>query len=146
MGTYAAPGKKELKACLTHLGSRLVFLTDWNRARKRLQRLVPKADVLTLLAWAAENDVGHIAFLKTGGERMIFDALQFAAGGTLTYGVTLAELLGREAADSYLCFILKTCAQGLLQKRAVRKALVGSAGDYRQAFFIITVLRKGPVG
>ncbi|HEY7746418.1 MAG TPA: DUF47 family protein [Desulfuromonadales bacterium] len=117
VGAYTAPDMKELKACLTHLGSRLVFLIDWNRARKRLQRLVPKADALSLLSWAAENDVGHMAFLKAGGERMIFDALQFVAGGTLTYGVTLAELLGREAADSYLRFILKTCAQGLLQKR-----------------------------
>jgi uncharacterized protein Yka (UPF0111/DUF47 family) len=117
VGTYAAPDKKELKACLTHLGSRLVFLIDWNRARKRLQRLVPKADALSLLAWAAENEVGHMAFLQAGGERMIFDALQFVAGGTLTYGVSLAELLGREAAGSYLRFILQSCAQGLLHKR-----------------------------
>ena len=117
VGTYEAPGKKELRAFLTHLGSRLVFLIDWNRARKRLQRLVPKADALSLLAWAAGNDVGHMAFLKAGGERMVFDALQFVAGGTLTYGITLAELLGKEAATSYLRFILKTCAHGLLQNR-----------------------------
>jgi uncharacterized protein Yka (UPF0111/DUF47 family) len=117
MGAYAAPDKKELKACLTHLGSRLVFLIDWNRARKRLQRLVPKADALSLLSWTAENEVGHLAFLQAGGERMIFDALQFVAGGTLTYGVSLAELLGREAAVSYLRFILQSCAQGLLHKR-----------------------------
>src|SRR6185369_5606124 len=102
---------------LTHLGSRLVFLIDWNRARKRLQLLVPRTEALSILTWAAENDLGHMAFLKAGGERMIFDALQFVAGGRLTYGVTLAELLGIEAAVSYLRFILKACTQGLLAKR-----------------------------
>jgi len=116
-GTYTARDKSDLKAYLTYLGSRLVFLIDWNRARKHLQVLVPKQEVLSLLSWAATNDVGHIAFLKAGGERMIFDALQFVAGGTLTYGVTLDELLGAEAAGSFLRFILKSCTHGLLKKR-----------------------------
>jgi uncharacterized protein Yka (UPF0111/DUF47 family) len=48
---------------------------------------------------------------------MVFDALHFVAGGTLTYGVTMDELLGREAAVSFLRFILKTCAHGLLKNR-----------------------------
>ena len=117
VGKYPAQHKADLKAFLTHLGSRLVFLIDWNRARKRLQLLVSRQDALSLLSWAAENNVGHMAFLKAGGERMIFDALQFVAGGTLTYGVALDELLGREAAVSYLRFILKASVQGLLKKR-----------------------------
>lgn len=117
VGAYTARDKADLKAYLTHLGSRLVFLIDWNRARKRLQLLVPKKDALSLLSWAAENDVGHMAFVKAGGERMIFDALQFVAGGTLSYGVTLDELLGKEAAGSFMRFILKACAHGLLKQR-----------------------------
>jgi uncharacterized protein Yka (UPF0111/DUF47 family) len=117
IGTYTAGDKADLKAYLTHLGSRLVFLIDWNRARKRLQVLMPRQDVLALLSWAAANDVGHMAFLKAGGERMIFDALRFVAGGTLAYGVTLDELLGQEAAVSFLRFIMKACTHGLLKKR-----------------------------
>jgi len=117
VGDYAAQDKSDLKAYLTHLGSRLVFLIDWNRARKRLQLLVAKQDALSLLSWAAANDVGHMAFLKAGGERMVFDALQFVAGGTLSYGVMLDELLGKEAAGSFMRFILKACAHGLLKKR-----------------------------
>jgi uncharacterized protein Yka (UPF0111/DUF47 family) len=117
VGSYAARNKADLKAYLNHLGSRLVFLIDWNRARKRLQVLVPRPAALSLLAWAAENNLGHMAFLQAGGERIIFDALQFVAGGTLTYGITLDELLGREAAVSYLRFILTTCAHGLSAKR-----------------------------
>jgi len=117
VGDYTARDKADLKAYLTHLGSRLVFLIDWNRARKRLQLLVAKQEAISLLSWGAANDVGHMAFLKSGGERMIFDALQFVAGGTLSYGVTLDELLGREAAGAFMRFILKACTHGLLKKR-----------------------------
>jgi len=117
VGSYTARDKADLKAFLTHLGSRLVFLIDWNRARKRLQLLVPRREALALLNWAAVNDVGHMAFIKSGGERMIIDAIQFVAGGTLSYGVTLDELLGKEAAASFMRFILKECSHGLLNKR-----------------------------
>jgi uncharacterized protein Yka (UPF0111/DUF47 family) len=117
VGTFTASDKADLKAYLTHLGSRLVFLIDWNRARKRLQLLVPRAEALALLSWAADNELGHMAFLKAGGERMIFAALQFVAGGSFTYGVTLAEILGKEAAVSYLRFIIRACTQGLLGNR-----------------------------
>jgi uncharacterized protein Yka (UPF0111/DUF47 family) len=117
VGSYTARDNTDLKAYLTYLGSRLVFLIDWNRARKRLQVLVPRQEALSLLSWAAANDVGHMAFLKAGGERMIFDALQFVAGGTLSYGAKLDELLGKEAAGSFMRFILNACAIGLLKKR-----------------------------
>jgi len=117
LGSYRAQDKADLKAYLSHLGSRLVFLIDWNRARKRLQTLVPRQSVLELLSWAASREVGHMAFLKAGGERMIFDALKFVAGGTLSYGVTLDELLGRETAESFLKFIMESCTQGLLKNR-----------------------------
>jgi uncharacterized protein Yka (UPF0111/DUF47 family) len=137
VGSYQARNKGDLKAFLAHLGSRLVFMIDWNRARKRLQLLVPREDALSLLSWSADNDIGHMAFLKAGGERMIFDALQFVAGGTLTYGVTLAELLGREAAVSYLRFIIKTCARGYLDKRPLDlirdEARVELSGYYHSA-------------
>jgi uncharacterized protein Yka (UPF0111/DUF47 family) len=117
VGIYSARNKADLKVFLSHLGSRLVFLIDWNRARKRLQTLVPRQDAVALLAWSAENNLGHMAFLKAGGEKIIFDALQFVAGGTLTYGTTLDELLGREAAVAYLRFVLGLCSRCLLAKR-----------------------------
>ena len=137
VGSYQARDKGDLKAYLAHLGSRLVFLIDWNRARKRLQLLVPKQDAVALLGFGADHDIGHLAFLKAGGERMIFDALQFVAGRTLSYGVSLAELLGREAAISYLRFILRTCARGLLDKRPLAlirdEARVELSGYYHNA-------------
>jgi uncharacterized protein Yka (UPF0111/DUF47 family) len=117
LGTFVARDKADLKGYLAHLGSRLVFLIDWNRARRRLQLLVPKQEAISLLTWAAAAEVGHLAFLKAGGERMVFDALQFVAGGTLTFGITLEEVLGGETAVSCLQFILKICAEGMLNRR-----------------------------
>lgn len=137
IGTYQARNKGDLKAYLTHLGSRLVFMIDWNRARKRLQLLVPREETLSLLSWSADSEIGHMAFLKAGGERMIFDALQFVAGGTLAYGVPLSELLGTEAAVAYLRFILTACTRGLLEKRPLSmirdEARVELSGYYHRA-------------
>jgi hypothetical protein len=52
IGTFTARKAKELEDYLAFLGSRLVFLIDWNRARKRLRQLLPKKDALALLKWA----------------------------------------------------------------------------------------------
>ena len=78
---YAARGAAELEEYLAFLGSRLVFLIDWNRARKRLRLLLPKKEVMELLKWAADNDHGHMAFLRAGGEQMIFDCARLRVAG-----------------------------------------------------------------
>jgi hypothetical protein len=41
-GTFIAQKDGDLEEYLRFLGSRLVFLIDWNRARKRLRKLAPK--------------------------------------------------------------------------------------------------------
>jgi hypothetical protein len=56
VGRVAAADDAGLKAFLERLGSRIVFLIDWNRARKRLGLLVPNALAVDLLNWAAEHD------------------------------------------------------------------------------------------
>ena len=43
LGTYEARDRADMLAYLTFLGSRLVFLIDWNRARKRLRTFAPCA-------------------------------------------------------------------------------------------------------
>jgi len=111
VGTFSASAGPELDAYLEFLGSRLVFLIDWNRARKRLKALVPSATALALLDWAADQDYGHMAFLKAGGEQLVYDALDFAMRGEARYGERLHDLLGAESATDYLRFVLKTCAQ-----------------------------------
>jgi uncharacterized protein Yka (UPF0111/DUF47 family) len=107
LGRFDAGDESALLGFLEFLGSRLVFLIDWNKARKRLRSLVGKRDALALLRWAADHDIGHMGFLKAGGDRLIFDALEFAARGQVHLGQTLGDLLGPERAVAFLRFVMR---------------------------------------
>ena len=100
------------------MASRIVFLIDWNRARKRLGRFVKKKDVFSILKWAADNDLGHMGFLKMGGDQLIFDAIKKTAKSTLQFGDEFVQVLSREKAIEFLKFVLKTCAEGLIQGKS----------------------------
>ena len=117
-GKFAAADESELTTFLERLGSRIVFLIDWNRARKRLGLMVPNSLAVTLLEWAAGQDLGHRAFLQLGGERLIYDALEQAVRTPLRYGEKLHEMIGVEAARDYLRFVLETTATGLRDGRS----------------------------
>jgi hypothetical protein len=120
LGRFAADSVDEVDRFLRHLGSRLVFLIDWNRARKRLRPFLKKPDAVRLLRWAAEAGHGHRAFLELGGERLIFQAIEEAAKGAPRLGEALHEVLGRESAVEYLKFVFRTAAEGLLEGRSAR--------------------------
>jgi uncharacterized protein Yka (UPF0111/DUF47 family) len=113
-GRYKAPDAAALNAFLERLGSRIVFLIDWNKARKRLGLLVPSETAVEILRWAADHDVGHRGFLSLGGERLIYDALEQAVKTPLRYGEPLHEMIGADVARDYLCFVLQITATGLL--------------------------------
>jgi uncharacterized protein Yka (UPF0111/DUF47 family) len=114
VGTYEAAKQSDLKEFLTFLGSRIVFLIDWNRARKRLRNFLPNADAIAVLKWAADQEVGHIGFLRLGGERLIYDALELASRVPLRYGEPLHQILGRDKTSEYLRWVLRTATRGLL--------------------------------
>ena len=114
LGSYKARDREQLAQYLAFLGSRLVFLIDWNRARKRLRAFVRKRDGIAALRWAAENGYGHMAFLKVGGDLLIYDAMQFAIKGAPRFGENLCDMLGRERALAFLKFVVRTCAEGVL--------------------------------
>jgi uncharacterized protein Yka (UPF0111/DUF47 family) len=109
-----------LQELLSMLGSRLVFLIDWNRARKRLTRFVEKADAVAILRWAADNNYGHRAFLEAGGERLVYTALERTAPPQLRYGARLDEVLGQDAAREFLQTVLRITSEGLQQHRSLR--------------------------
>jgi uncharacterized protein Yka (UPF0111/DUF47 family) len=113
LGTYAARDRADLQTYLTFLGSRLVFLIDWNRARKRLRKFAPRRVCLEVLRWAADHNYGHRGFLSLGGEQLIFDALQTAGRLPLPPGGQLSDLLGPERAAEFLKFTLQTASAGL---------------------------------
>ncbi len=113
LGTYEAASDNDVRGYLEFLGSRLVFLIDWNRARKRLRKFAPRRICLEVLRWAADHDVGHMGFLCLGGEQLIFDALQTAGRLPLLPGRQLSDLLGRERTAQFLEFTLQTASEGL---------------------------------
>ncbi len=113
-GRFTAPDAQALEEYLSFLASRLVFLIDWNKARKRLRLLVSKGEAIRLLSWAARNDHGHMGFLRAGGELLIHDALDFALKGQARFGRKLDEVLGKREAGDFLRFVLKTCSDTAL--------------------------------
>lgn len=119
VGSYTARNGAQLRDYLAHLGSRLVFLIDWNRARKRLRQFVPRRAAIDLLKWAADSDIGHMAWLKAGGEQLVFDAMGFAYGTQLKPGDRLDELLTEPRAIRFLRFNFQQAHDGLIQGRPV---------------------------
>jgi uncharacterized protein Yka (UPF0111/DUF47 family) len=112
-GRYDAPDASALQTYLRHLGSRLAFLIDWNRARKRLVTLVPNAAAVDLLDWAAREGCGHMAFLALGAEELVYDAVELTGRRPARYGESLRDLLGLDTTVSVLRFALRASAEGL---------------------------------
>jgi hypothetical protein len=113
VGRYTADTAEDLERFLTFLGSRLVFLVDWNRARKRLARLVRKSDAVKVLKWAADNNVGHGGFLRAGEIGLIDAALERTASVQIQPGARLDELIGRDAARLFLIAVLRIASSAV---------------------------------
>jgi uncharacterized protein Yka (UPF0111/DUF47 family) len=120
VGVFEAKTPEDLAAFLSFLGSRVVFLIDWNRARKRLKRLAPESVCLEVLRWAAEEECGHMAFLKLGADQLVSEAWRLAAPVQLQPGGPLAETLGSERTEEFLKFALKAASRGLRAGRSPR--------------------------
>jgi uncharacterized protein Yka (UPF0111/DUF47 family) len=118
IGTYLAKDQVDIEQYLSFIASRIVFLIDWNRARKRLGKLIKKEDAFSILKWAADNELGHIGFLKMGGEQLIFDAIKKTAKSPLLFGDEFGQVLNREKAIEFLKFVLKTCTEGLIHSKS----------------------------
>lgn len=120
VGQVTTTDASALTERLTRLGSRLVFLIDWNRARKRLSRFLKKADAIAVLRWAADHNVGHRAFLQLGDVALVYTAMERAARAQIRYGARLDEILGRESAQTFLQAVLTIAANGLRERKSVR--------------------------
>ena len=118
VGTFTAGDRDELARFLTHAGSRLVFLIDWNRARKALGAFVPKVDAISLLGEAADVGYGHRGFLEMGGDQLVFDAMATVIRTPLRYGEDLDDVVGLDDARAFLQTVLRTCSIGLREQRS----------------------------
>jgi hypothetical protein len=119
-GRYCAREAAGRERFLDFLGSRIVFLIDWNKARKALQSFLGKNAAIKLLTWAAGHDYGHRAFLELGGMDLVFEAVQRVAAGRIPYGVRLDTALGEEDCLEFLESVLRDTSQGLAAGRTVR--------------------------
>lgn len=119
-GVYRARDEDDLDQFLTFLGSRLVFLIDWNKARKALRAFVSKEDAVGLLVGAAEREDGHRAFLELGGADLVFEAVRRAAAGRIPYGVPLGTALGETECRTFLRNVLHLASDGLRNRRSAR--------------------------
>ncbi|MCW6512145.1 DUF47 domain-containing protein [Lichenifustis flavocetrariae] len=116
--TFDVKDNKDLLAYLDHLGSRLVFLIDWNHARKQLRGFLVKEDRSRLLRWAADADVGHRGFLQMGGARLIWSAVETAAVSAVRLGDRLCDVLGTESAYAFVQFVFTTASEGLRARQS----------------------------
>ena len=120
-------GNGEAKAAfLEALGASLVFLIDWNRARKTLREWVSNADALRVLDWAARHSIGHRAFLELGGPHFVASAVHHAAPSRIGFGERLDYALGREAAIDFLKSVLRIATETLLAGSSLRLAQAGA--------------------
>lgn len=119
-GRHLALDAQDQERYLAFLGSRIVFLIDWNRARKRLSNFVGTKEAIDILHWAANNNLGHRAFLQAGGEALIFAAIEQAGRGSIRYGQQLDEVLGNETTCEFLRFVLRISAESILANRSLR--------------------------
>ena len=119
-GTFRAPNEAALLRFLAHLGSRIVFLIDWNHMRKRLRGFVDKTRAIEVLKWAADHNYGHRGLIEIGGERTLAEAVEYAAGQPLRYGQRLDELISEEHAAAFLKEAMRLASEGLQRRRSRR--------------------------
>ena len=119
-GTYQADGDASLDRMLEFLASRIVFLIDWNKARKALRAFVNKRAAVEVLQWAAVHDHGHRAFLELGGAELIFESIRHIGGDRVPYGTRLDTVLGAATTIGFLNSVLHIASDGLSAGRSTR--------------------------
>jgi uncharacterized protein Yka (UPF0111/DUF47 family) len=118
-GRHDAETAERRDAFLEAIGATLVFLIDWNRARKVLRSFVAKDQAILILEWAARNRIGHRGFLELGGRDLITGAVRSAAPARIGFGERFDSVLGRNAAMDFLKGVLRTSTEALLEGRSV---------------------------
>ena len=117
---FQADSAADRNAFLAALGAALVFLIDWNKARKLLRSWVAKDDAARILDWAARQRLGHRAFLELGGNELIGAAVRNAAPTRIGFGERLDQALGRNAAVDFLKSAMRVSSEALSTGRSVR--------------------------
>jgi uncharacterized protein Yka (UPF0111/DUF47 family) len=110
-----------LERALEGIGSRIVFLIDWNRARKRLNLFVGKEVSPDILIAAARAERGHMGWLAAGAERLVYDAMQALGPDYFRIGDRLDAAMGEADARDFLIDLLGACSQAMLEGQSGRR-------------------------
>jgi uncharacterized protein Yka (UPF0111/DUF47 family) len=119
--SFACADLQQLVATLEVLGAAIVFLIDWNRARKRLTPFVSKQGAIEVLTQAARTEVGHMAWLKAGGDRLVFSAMQAMDEGAFRIGDRLQDVLGEADAIVFLVDVMRLASATLLHGQPIAR-------------------------
>ena len=121
-GLHEARDAEDRDAFLETVGASLVFLIDWNKARKLLRNWVAKDDAARILEWGARHRIGHRGFLELGGNELLGAAVRSAAPTRIGFGERLDQVLGRDAAINFLKATLQISTEALLAGQSSRLA------------------------
>ncbi len=119
-GRHEGESADDRNQFLAAVGASLVFLIDWNKARKLLRNYIAREDAVRVLDWAARHRIGHRAFLELGGNELLSSAVRNAAPSRIGFGERLDQALGRTAAIDFLKSALRNSTEGLRAGRSVR--------------------------
>ena len=121
-GRFAGDSAESRDAFLESVGASLVFLIDWNKARKVLRGWISKNDAIHVLTWAARHRFGHRAFLELGGGELVAAAVHHATPTRIGFGERLDNVLGRDAAVDFIKTVLRVSTEALTEGGSVRLA------------------------
>jgi hypothetical protein len=119
-GRYQADTEERRNAFLESIGMSIVFLIDWNKARKSLRTLIDGQSAVRVLDWAARRQIGHRAYLQCGGADLVAAAVRHAASSRIGFGEQLAAVLGHDIALDFLKAVLRISMEGLRDGRSSR--------------------------
>ena len=117
-GVFEAKDAAGLEDAVARLGASLVFLIDWNKARKSLRRLIPKSAAVAALDWAADHEVGHRGFLEVGGDNIVADLLETVSKATGGFYISLQSAVGEDGAVDFVREALRIASEGLRAGRS----------------------------
>ena len=121
-GRFLSTTRRSVTRSLRALGASLVFLIDWNKARKILQRMGFQGRRRARALLGGAHRVGHRAFLELGGGELVASAVHHATPTRIGFGERLDRALGRDAAVDFLKTVMRVSAEALLQGSSVRLA------------------------
>jgi len=143
--TFGPADEVALIATLEALGSRIVFLIDWNRARKRLQLLIGKTNAVAVLTESARREIGHMGWLEAGAERLLFDAMESVGSEFFRMGDRIDTVLGEEQARAFMLEAMASASLAMQERQplpriadSIRLLLVRYLGQQRDVFELLS--------